>query len=67
METLALSAIAQLANALALRLVNALALQLVRPMALVPVETAGEGKARMALRSIEPASVLVPPPAMCCE
>lgn len=41
--------------------------QLMRPMALVQVEAAGEGKGRLALRRLEPAAAVVPPPALNCE
>ncbi len=40
---------------------------LVRPMALIQVESAGEGKGKMALRRVEPATTVTPPPAMNCE
>ena len=41
--------------------------QLMRPMALVQIESAGEGKAKMALRKIEPASKILAPPTVECN
>ena len=41
--------------------------QLERPMALVQIESAGEGKAKMALRKIEPASKVLPAPTVDCN
>lgn len=41
--------------------------QLLRPLGLVQVEAAGEGKAKMALRKIEPAAKLLPASTLTCD